>query len=121
MKIIGSHEAFVLILIGLGLAYIHVLADGPCKLFLKEFMLSYQNIKAIVFRSLLVLFLPDIRLIFSKKLIGVFLERDDFLFECIIWLIENLLMIDTPEHCLMLFFTSLQESIINLDKLMHRP
>jgi hypothetical protein len=121
MKIIGSHEAFVLIFIGLGLAYIHVLADGPSKLFLKELMLSYQNIKPIVFRSFLVLFLLDIKLVFPEELIGVFLKRDDFLFECVIWVIESPFIIDTLEHCLMLFFNSLQESIINFDKLMHRP
>lgn len=91
IEMIGSHEAFVLIFIGLCLTDIGVSACWSCELLLKEFMLSDKVIQSIILGCFLILLLADIELIIPQKFIRILLNR-----QCLLRL--SPLVIDIPKY-----------------------
>lgn len=93
IKIIGSHEAFVLTFIGFCLADIGVFEGWSCELLLKELMLSDKVVQPIILGHLFILLLADVELIVPQKFIGILLNRQRPLG-------LSPLVIDIPQDCL---------------------
>jgi hypothetical protein len=114
VEVVGSHEALVLVFVGLSLADEDVLADGGGVLLLEELVLGDEVVEAAILGRPLVLLLPQVEVVaqtLPQELVGVLLERHCLLLA---------LITNSPEDALLVVPGPLQERVVDLDVLEHR-